>query len=333
MPSSADSTPRDHAEPASADFIIATRSSELALRQARMVQDALLKRGVVATLKTYKTVGDKRLDEPLSGIGAKGLFTKELEHDLAHGKVHCCVHSLKDLPTDMPPGLELVALLPREDPRDALVVNSITGASSLAELPRGSRVGTSSLRRRAQLLAAHPDLEVVDLRGNVPTRVRKVDEGQVHAAILAAAGLHRLGVSQRITAYLDAPDWLPAAGQGAIAIQIRGDDDDTRAILAPLSDTDTVLATRAERAFLAALEGGCQVPIGALAIRDGERRVLHGFIAEVTGRRLVRGEIALDETNPELSGVRLANELRHKGATDILESLRRAEHLPSPQPE
>ena len=333
VPSPADPTRPDQAEAARGDFIIATRSSELALRQARMVQEALLARGITATLRTYKTVGDKRLDEPLSGIGAKGLFTKELEHDLAHGKVQCCVHSLKDLPTDMPPGLELVALLPREDPRDALVVNAITGASSLAELPRGSRVGTSSLRRRAQLLALHPDLDVVDLRGNVPTRLRKVDEGQVHAAILAAAGLHRLGVSQRITAYLDAPEWLPAAGQGAIAIQIRSEDDDTRAILAPLSHAETVFATRAERAFLAALEGGCQVPIGALVVADGTRRVLHGFIAEVSGRRIVRGEMTVDDAAPELSGVRLANELRHQGASEILESLRRAEHLPSPQPE
>lgn len=314
-------------------LIIATRASELALRQARQLQHALEARGVASTLKTYKTVGDKRLNEPLSAIGAKGLFTKELESDLLKGKVHCCVHSLKDLPTDMPHGLEIAALLPREDPRDVLIVNGVVGASSIEELPPGSRVGTSSLRRRAQLLAARRDLEVVELRGNVPTRVRKVDEGQVLAAILAAAGLHRLDISQRITAYLDAPGWLPAAGQGAIAIQIRSDDDDTRALIAPLADHDTMVDTTAERAFLAALEGGCQVPIGALAIRSGDARVLHGFIGDVTGKRIVRGEIALDAAQPELSGVRLANEFRGRGASDILESLRRAEHVPSPQPE
>lgn len=314
-------------------LIIATRASELALRQARQLQHALEARGVASTLKTYKTVGDKRLNEPLSAIGAKGLFTKELESDLLKGKVHCCVHSLKDLPTDMPHGLEIAALLPREDPRDVLIVNGVVGASSLDELPPGSRVGTSSLRRRAQLLAARRDLEVVELRGNVPTRVRKVDEGQVLAAILAAAGLHRLDISQRITAYLDAPGWLPAAGQGAIAIQIRSDDDDTRALIAPLADHDTMVDTTAERAFLAALEGGCQVPIGALAIRSGDARVLHGFIGDVTGKRIVRGEIALDVAEPELSGIRLANEFRGRGASDILESLRRAEHVPSPQPE
>lgn len=314
-------------------LIIATRASELALRQARQLQHALEARGVASTLKTYKTVGDKRLNEPLSAIGAKGLFTKELESDLLKGKVHCCVHSLKDLPTDMPHGLEIAALLPREDPRDVLIVNGVVGASSLDELPPGSRVGTSSLRRRAQLLAARRDLEVVELRGNVPTRVRKVDEGQVLAAILAAAGLHRLDISQRITAYLDAPGWLPAAGQGAIAIQIRSDDDDTRALIAPLADHDTMVDTTAERAFLAALEGGCQVPIGALAIRSGDAHVLHGFIGDVTGKRIVRGEIALDVAQPQLSGIRLANEFRGRGASDILESLRRAEHVPSPQPE
>jgi hydroxymethylbilane synthase len=314
-------------------LIIATRASELALRQAREVQAALTARGISSTLKTYKTIGDKRLGEPLSAIGAKGLFTKELEVDLLKGKVHCCVHSLKDLPTDQPQGLEIVALLEREDPRDVLVVSSLVGASSIAELPPGSRVGTSSLRRRAQLLAARRDLDVVELRGNVPTRLKKVDDGQVHAAILAAAGLHRLGVSQHITAYLDAPEWLPAAGQGAIAIQIRADDSSTRAIFAPLAHRETMVATTAERAFLGALEGGCQVPIGALGALSGSGAVLHGFIGDVKGERVLRGEMALNVEEPELSGIRLANELRHRGASEILESLRRAEHLPSPQPE
>jgi hydroxymethylbilane synthase len=314
-------------------LIIATRSSELALRQARQVQAALAERGAVSELKTYRTTGDKQLDQPLAAIGAKGLFTKELETDLARGKVDCCVHSLKDLPTEMPAGLEIVALLKREDPRDVLIVNSIVGASTLDELPAGSRVGTSSLRRRSQLLAARPDLEVVDLRGNVPTRLKKVDQGQVHAAILAAAGLHRLGVSQQITTYLDAPAWLPAAGQGAIAIQIRSEDSVVRAIFAALGDEETMIDVSAERAFLAALEGGCQVPIGALAIRGESGRVLHGFIGDVNGKRIVRGELPLDPDKPELTGVRLANELRYRGASEILEGLRRAEHLPSPQPE
>jgi hydroxymethylbilane synthase len=310
-------------------LIIATRSSELALRQARQVQRLLAERGHESELKTYKTTGDKRLDEPLSAIGGKGLFTKELESDLAKGKVACCVHSLKDLPTEMPHGLTLVAELEREDPRDVLLVYDGLNAASLDELPPGSRVGTSSLRRRAQLLARRPDLEVVELRGNVPTRIKKVDDGQVHAAILAAAGLHRLDVSQRITEYLEAPAWLPAAGQGAIAIQIREDDPEMRDIFAPLGHAETMMATQAECAFLAALEGGCQVPIGALA-KGG---TLYGVIADVKGKRVVRGEIAIDVGQVELSGVRLANELRHRGATEILASLRSADHVLRPQPE
>ena len=325
--------PSSKALPGTASFIIGTRSSELALRQSRLVQRLLKECGVESTLKTYKTVGDKRLDEPLSAIGAKGLFTKELERDLAKGKVQCCVHSLKDLPTDMAAGLEIVALLTREDPRDALVINPVTEASSLSDLPRGSRVGTSSLRRRAQLLAVRPDLDVVELRGNVPTRVRKVDEGLAHAAILAAAGLHRLDISQRISAYLDPPAWLPAAGQGAIAVQIRSDDAAARAVLAPLNDVDTAIAVRAERAFLAALEGGCQVPIGALAMKSDRGHVLHGFIAAMSGKPMLRGEHVLDLANPELSGVRLANDLREKGASEILDSLRGAERVIPPQPE
>jgi hydroxymethylbilane synthase len=312
---------------------IGTRSSELALRQARIVQAALLESGLESELVTYRTLGDKRLDEPLSTIGAKGLFTKELEVDLRKGKTDLAVHSLKDLPTDSPPGLIVAAVLEREDPRDALVLNRGIMGQSLDDLPRGSRVGTSSLRRRAQLLATRPDLEVAELRGNVPTRLRKVDEGRVHAAILAAAGLHRLGAHQHITCYLDAPAWLPAAGQGAIAIQVRDDDARIRELAESLNDLPTMLAVRAERAFLQALEGGCQVPIGALAVPTDSGALLHGMIADVTGARIVRGTIDLDVAEPELSGVRLANQLRGEGASEILEGLRRAEHLPAPQPE
>jgi hydroxymethylbilane synthase len=313
---------------------IGTRSSELALRQARLVQAALAARGVESELVTYRTVGDKRLDEPLSSIGAKGLFTRELEHDLERGKTQLAVHSLKDLPTDAPEELVVAAVLEREDPRDALVVNGRILAQSLDELPRGSRIGTSSLRRRAQLLAARSDLEVAELRGNVPTRLKKIDEGRVHAAILAAAGLHRLGAHQHITAYLDAPAWLPAAGQGAIAVQIRADDTETRELAEAMNHQPTMHAIAAERAFLGALEGGCQVPIGALAVTvpDGSG-TLHGLIASIDGSRVVRGSIDLDRSDPALSGIRLANRLRSDGATEILEGLRRADRLPSPQPE
>jgi hydroxymethylbilane synthase len=312
---------------------IGTRSSELALRQARLVQAALLEQGIESELVTYRTLGDKRLDEPLNTIGAKGLFTKELEVDLRKGKTDLAVHSLKDLPTDSPPGLVVAAVLEREDPRDALVLNRGIQGQSLDDLPRGSRVGTSSLRRRAQLLAARPDLEVAELRGNVPTRLKKVDEGRVHAAILAAAGLHRLGAHQHITCYLDPPAWLPAAGQGAIAVQTRDDDERMLALARAMNDAPTLRAVRAERAFLQALEGGCQVPIGALAVPTEGGALLHGMIADVAGTRIVRGTIVLDLDDPELSGVRLANQLRGEGASEILEGLRRAEHLPAPQPE
>jgi hydroxymethylbilane synthase len=312
---------------------IATRGSDLALRQARLVQVALAARGVTAELQTFTTTGDKRLDEPLASIGAKGLFTKELEDALARGTVDCCVHSLKDLPTADPDGLPVLAVLEREDPRDALVVNSNIPAETLAEMPRGSRVGTSSLRRRAQLLALHAELEVVELRGNVPTRVRKVDDGQVHAAILAAAGLHRLGAHQRIASYLEPPQWLPAAGQGAIAIQGRADDETLRPILESLDHEATRIAVRAERAFLAALGGGCQVPIGALAVEQEGRWMLYGMLADVRGKTVVRAEHQMDPRNPDETAERLASIVTLRGGEEILEQLREASDLPKPQPE
>ena len=313
---------------------IATRSSELALRQARIVEAALEERGFACELVTFKTVGDKKLDEPLSAIGAKGLFTHELEVALSKGKVDCCVHSLKDLPTESPEGLEIGAILAREDPRDVLVVNPVTQADDLMSLPAGSRVGTSSLRRRAQLLAFRPDLEVVELRGNVPTRLRKVDQGQVHAAILAAAGLIRLNAQQHIKQFLEPPGWLPAAGQGAIAVQIRSDDDEMREQLRPLNHGPTDIAVRAERSFLSALEGGCQVPIGALAVADARGSLmLFGYVSDVFGRDPVRGSWPVDVDAPEQAGLALAADLRTRGATSLLMELRNSQQLISPQPE
>ena len=200
------------------------QSSELALRQARQVESQLAARGIDSVLVEYTTLGDRILDRPLAQIGEKGLFTAELEADLRAGRIDCAVHSLKDLPTTDPEGIVLVAILEREDPRDALVVRAGVDAVSLETLPEGARVGTSSLRRQAQLRALRPDLEVCELRGNVGTRLRKLDEGQMDAALLAAAGLRRLGLVERIVALLDAPDWLAAPGQGAIAVQTRADD-------------------------------------------------------------------------------------------------------------
>ena len=312
---------------------IGTRSSELALRQARLVESALLARGVTAELVTFKTTGDKKLDQPLSEIGAKGLFTRELEVALTKNKIDCAVHSLKDLPSESPEGLEIVAQLEREDPRDVLVVNRQTGAESLDELPAGSRVGTSSLRRRAQLLARRPDLEVVELRGNVPTRLSKVERGSVHAAVLAAAGLIRLEVQRRITMFLDPPDWLPAAGQGAIAIQARIDDAEMRELLVPLDHEPTSIATRAERAFLAALEGGCQVPIGALVSDIDGEPTLYGMLADLSGRHIVRGSRPLDLRSPESTGEALASEIRSRGGGSLLVELRQLSNVPAPQPE
>ena len=320
-------------KPESSIVRIGTRASELALRQARLVESALLAHGIESELVTFKTTGDKNLDQPLSEIGAKGLFTRELEVALSKNKIDCAVHSLKDLPTEMPEGLEIVAQLEREDPRDVLVVNRQTGAENLDDLPRGSRVGTSSLRRRAQLLALRPDLEVVELRGNVPTRLSKVERGTVHAAILAAAGLIRLEVQRRITMFLEPPDWLPAPGQGAIAIQARNDDERMVGLLAPLDHPPTSLATRAERAFLAALEGGCQVPIGALLGEQDGVPTLYGMLADVTGRHIVRGSRPLDEGSPESTGERLAAEIRSRGGSSLLVELRQLSKLPAPQPE
>ena len=312
---------------------IGTRASELALRQARLVESALLARGIKSELVTFKTMGDKKLDQPLTEIGAKGLFTHELEVALSKNKIDCAVHSLKDLPTELPENLEIVAQLKREDPRDVLIVNRATGAENLDDLPAGSRVGTSSLRRRAQLLSRRPDLEAVELRGNVPTRLKKVETGAVHAAILAAAGLIRLEVQQRITMFLDPPDWLPAAGQGAIAIQARSDDSLMTDLLRPLDHEPTSIATRAERAFLAALEGGCQVPIGALMSDAGDRPTLYGMLADLSGRHVVRGSRELDLDQPEKTGETLAAEIRARGGSSLLVELRQASKLPAPQPE
>jgi hydroxymethylbilane synthase len=313
---------------------IGTRQSALALAQAHMVRAALAARsGVTGELVTFTTVGDQRLDVPLAAIGGKGLFTKELETALLAGTIDCAVHSLKDLPTESPAGLAVVAVLPREDPRDVLVVGPGHAATRLSALRHGARIGTSSLRRRAQLAAARPDLEVVELRGNVPTRLRKVADGEVDAAVLAAAGLLRLELADRITAYLDAPGWLPAAGQGAIAIQIRADDVETREAIAPLNDGPTMIAVTAERAMLAALEGGCQVPIGALVVRHEGALVLHGLIADVGGRQVLRGREAVDPGRPVASGEALARHLRALGADAILAELRSSTAVPAPQPE
>lgn len=295
-----------------------------------MVQNALKAKGFGSELVSFTTVGDKRLDKPLSAIGAKGLFTKELEVALLKNEVDCCVHSLKDLPTESPDGLSIVAQLEREDPRDAVVCGPGSNGFNLRELPSGARVGSSSLRRRAQLLHMRPDLEIVDLRGNVPTRLEKIQRGLVDCAILAAAGLIRLDATSQIHEYLDPPGWLPAPGQGAIAIQARSDDDAMCTLLRSLDHAATSFATRAERAFLAALEGGCQVPIGALVKDD----ILHGMIARPDGEDIIRGFTHIDHVNPESAAQDLAYTLSSKGGDAILAGLKKnREALTAPQPE
>jgi hydroxymethylbilane synthase len=312
---------------------IGTRSSELALFQARQTASLLAALGVESELVTYTTIGDRILDKPLAAIGEKGLFTAELEADLLAGRTDCAVHSLKDLPTADPEGLIVVAMLEREDPRDAFVTRPGIAATSLAELPEGAKVGTSSLRRRAQLRALRPDLEVCELRGNVGTRLRKIDEGQVDAALLAAAGLRRLGLGHRIVSLLDAPDWLGAPGQGAIAVQARAHDAAMLAILRQLDHAATRLSVTAERALLATLEGGCQVPIGAATLHEAEYGLmLHGLVASVDGSSVVRGGLPINLHDPAASGRELAHQLHAAGGAGILEELRAAPPHPARAP-
>lgn len=312
---------------------IATRASELALRRARHVQGALAAQGTHSELVTFRTEGDKRYEETVSPGSANQAFSRVLESALVRKRVDIAVHAYPDLETSATPGLIVGAVLPRDDPRDVLVVNERVEAASLDELPRGTRVGTSSVRVRSLLRALFPEVEVVHLRGDLPSRLRKVDEGQVHATIVPAEALHRLEISQRITAHLRPPDWLPTAAQGSIVLQTRESDTATRAIAERLHDARAGIDTAAERAFLASLEGGVQSPIGALVLEAADGRVLHGLIVDMDGRQLLRASLAMDDEQPELVGIRLANELRAQGASRILDALRSAERIPAPQPD
>lgn len=312
---------------------IATRASELALRRARSVQAMLSAKGVESELVTLRTAGDKHHDEPVSPASANTAFTRELEAALTKKRADIAVHSYPDVEATPTPGLAIAAVLPRDDPRDVLVLNELMEATSLAELPRGTRIGTSSVRCRSLLRALFPDVEVVHLRGDLPTRLRKVDEGQVHATIVPAAALQRLDISQRIAAYLEPPEWLPAPAQGAVVLQAREEDAATRVVAETLNDARARVDTSAERAFLAALEGGVQSPIGALVVGDRDRRALHGVIVDLQGRQLLRAELSMDDAQPELVGVRLANELRARGASRILDAVRGADRVAAPQPD
>ena len=311
---------------------IASRGSELALWQARHVEAVLRAAAPDAEVEivVIKTTGDRILDVPLAKIGDKGLFTKEIDAALLAGQADLAVHSLKDVPTRVPDGLELVAVGPREDPRDVLILPP-GRSGSLATLPSGARVGTSSLRRRAQLRAVRPDLEVLDLRGNLNTRMAKLDRGDYDAIILAAAGVLRLGWKDRVAEYLDPAGWLPAVGQGALAVVSRAGDERVRALLKDFHHPFTAACTAAERAFLAALEGGCQIPIGAAAHVDEDGLTLHGLVADVEGGDVLRDSVngTVDDA-PEI-GRRLAARLLELGAGDVLARIR-AETPRPPEP-
>ena len=299
---------------------IATRKSPLAMWQAEHVADALRSAhpGLQVEILGMSTQGDKILDTPLAKIGGKGLFVKELEERMLSGDADIAVHSMKDVPVELPAGLHLSVILEREDPRDAFVSNH---HGSLADLPQGARVGTSSLRRQCQLADRRPDLEIVPLRGNVNTRLRKLDEGEYDAIILASAGLLRLGFAERIRGFIPTEDSLPAIGQGAIGIECRSDDARTNALLQPLHHAPTAARVRAERAMNRRLEGGCQVPIGGHATLDGGEVFLRGLVGTVDGSEIVRAEIRGSEADAEELGTTLADELLEHGAGQILREL------------
>jgi hydroxymethylbilane synthase len=303
-----------------ASLRIATRESPLALWQANYVKAALERAhpGLSVTLVPMTTRGDQILDSPLSRIGGKGLFIKELEVALLEDRADIAVHSMKDVPMEFPEGLGLAAICEREDCRDAFVSNRF---ATLDALPQGAVVGSSSLRRQCQLRAYRPDLVIRDLRGNVGTRLGKLDKGDYDAIILAGAGLIRLGLSERIRALLPPELSLPAGGQGAVGIECRLDDSATRALLAPLHHEPTAVCVRAERAMNARLQGGCQVPIAALALLDGDQLHLRGLVGSVDGSRILRSQISGAAHMAEELGDTLAEDLLRQGASSILEAL------------
>ena len=308
---------------ASPPLRIATRKSQLALWQAEHVA-ALLRRthaGLEVELVPILTQGDRIQDRSLATIGGKGLFIRELEVALEEGRADIAVHSMKDLPGDLPQGLMIASVLERADARDALLSLKAAG---FADLPHGARVGTSSLRRQAQLLAARPDLRMEPLRGNVDTRLRRLDAGEMDAIVLACAGLIRLGWELRITARLDTKTSLPAVAQGVIGIECRSDDSRTLSLVTPLNHQGTRIAMDAERAFAYRLGGSCQSPIAAHAVLQGKRLTLEGLVAEPDGSRLLRDTVSGSADDPAAVGGQLADQILAAGAGPLLERLRRA---------
>ncbi len=301
---------------------LGSRGSKLALWQAEFIQFEIeRKTGRKVEITRIKTTGDMILDVPLARVGGKGLFVKEIEEALLSGGIDLAVHSMKDVPTDLPDRLAIVAITRREDPRDAFLSVKYR---KFEELPRGAKLGTSSLRRQTQLLGLRPDLSVETLRGNLDTRIRKMEEGRYDAIILAAAGLRRLGWEAKITEYIPEEMSLPAIGQGALGIEIRVDDPDTREAVSFLNDRDTAFAVRAERGFLKRLEGGCQVPIASYGRTEGDSIFLKGMVGRPDGSEIIRGSVRGSASDPEALGVGLAEQLLARGAKEILDEVYRA---------
>jgi hydroxymethylbilane synthase len=297
--------------------VIGTRGSSLALCQAEIVQAKLEERfpDQAFRLQAIKAEADARPDVPLIAMSGEGVFVRELEAALLEGRIDLAVHSLKDLPLAIPSGLRLAAILERDEPRDALVSSS---GAAFDRLPAGARVGTSSLRRRSQLLSRRHDVELLDIRGNVDTRLRKLDEGRYDAVVVAACGLIRLGLEERITELLEFSVMLPEPGQGALAVEARGEDRQTLERLRVLDDPPTRASVEAERAFLQALGGGCRVPIAAYAALEGGTLKIEGAVIAPDGSRTLRGRAVGPMTEPVALGTRLAEELIGRGAVDLL---------------
>jgi hydroxymethylbilane synthase len=296
---------------------IATRNSPLALWQAEHIKSRLLAlhEDIEVELVAMKTRGDVLLDTPLAKVGGKGLFVKELEQGMLEGRADIAVHSMKDVPVEFPEGLHLPVICEREDPHDAFVSNHY---QSIEDLPQGAKLGTSSLRRECQVRTNRPDLEVLPLRGNVNTRLRKLDEGQFDAIILAMAGLKRLGFDERIRSALTPEQSLPAIGQGALGIETRIDDDEMNALIAPLHDPDTAITVTAERALNRRLAGGCQVPIAGYAMLEGDQIWLRGLVGQPDGSQTLYAELRGPAADADKIGVAVAEMLLAKGADKIL---------------
>jgi len=304
---------------------IGTRGSTLALWQANWVKSRLeaIHPGLTAELSVIRTTGDKILDVPLAGVGGKGLFVKEIEEALCDGRIDLAVHSMKDMPSEIPAGLCIGAVTERESPADVLISRN---GEPLSDLEPGARIGTSSLRRAAQLRYFRSDLCILPLRGNLDTRLRKLASESLDAVVLAAAGVKRLGLESRITQYLDPSVMLPAVGQGALCVEIRAADPDMEKLVSALDHPETHTAVSAERSFLNRLEGSCQVPIAGLGRIDGPRCTLEGLVSDPAGRTVVRDSISGDATHPDAIGIELAQRLLSMGAGIILEHLKAHSH-------